>query len=208
MNSLPPLSLPRFHVNELSRPHKAKNASVQAQTQEQAFSAPPEEQQESLTEQELEATPVSDIPVAPILPEIDTGAILNSLETAKAGLERQALTHSQTRIMDFLQTAFPSLCEAFLAEEVTRTLSKMAPSEINTLVIKVPEAFEAAFQRVLQSAPEMSERYALEVIPGREEILIDVDWQSGGLQFDMQHFLESSLARLSGSNQTQEGHNV
>ena len=207
MNSLPPLSLPRFHVNELSRPRKAKQASVHAETSEQAFSAAPEEQ-EIPSEPQLEPSVAPEMPVAPILPEIDTGAILNSLEAAKAGLERHAVTHSQTLITDFLQTAFPSLCEAFLAEEVTRALNKMAPSEIKTLVIKVPEAFEPAFQRALQAAPEIRELCALEVIPGRDEILIDVDWQSGGLQFDMQHFLESSLARLSGSNQTQEGHNV
>ena len=207
MNSLPPLSLPRFHVNELSRPHKAKNASVQTQTSEQEFAVAADEG-ELPTEPQPETAPAPEMPAAPILPEIDTGAILNSLEAAKVGLERHALTHSHTLITDFLQAAFPSLCEAFLAEEVTRTLSTMAPSEIKTLVIKVPEAFEPAFQRALQSAPEMNELYALEVVPGHEEILIDVDWQSGGLQFDMQHFLESSLARLSGSNQTQEGHNV
>lgn len=207
MNSLPPLSLPRFHVNELSRPQKAKNASVQSHAPEQDF-AEAAEQVEVAVEQESAAPAEPELPIAPILPEIDTGAILNGLNAAKADLERAALTHSQTLVADFLRSAFPELCERFLAEDIMLTLSQMAPSEIEKLVIKVPEAFEASFQRALQSAPELSETYELQAIAGRDDIIIDVDWKTGGLQFDMQQFLESSLTRLSGSNQTQEGHNV
>ena len=207
MNSLPPLSLPRFHVNELSRPHKAKNASVQTREPEQDF-ADVAEQVEIEAEPEHTAPPAPELPVAPMLPEIDTGAILNSLDAAKADLERAALTHSQTLVADFLRAAFPELCEQFLAEEVMLTLTKMAPNEIEKLVIKVPEAFEASFQRALQSAPETSDTYELQVVNGRDDITIDVDWKTGGLQFDMQQFLESSQTRLNGSNQTQEGHNV
>lgn len=180
---------------------------MQTHTQEQNFAAA-QEQVEAAPEPEMEAPPAPELPVAPMLPEIDTGAILNSLETAKTDLERAALGHSQNLVADFLRAAFPALCDQFLAEEVMQTLTQMAPNEIEKLVIKVPEAFEASFQRALQSVPEMNETYELQVAHGREDIAIDVDWQTGGLQFDMQQFLESSLARMSGPNQTQEGHNV
>ena len=208
MNSLPPLSLPRFHVNELSRPHKAKNASVQTHVPEQDFEAVQEEIA-AVPEPEQEAVSAQpELPVAPMLPEIDTGAILNSLETAKVDLERAALAHSQHLVSEFLQAAFPALCEQFLADEVMQALTRMAPNEIEKLVINVPEAFEPSFQRAFQGAPQFNEVFELKVMPDRDDIAIEVDWQTGGLQFDMQQFLESSLVRLSGPNQTQEGHNV
>lgn len=207
MNSLPPLSLPRFHVNELSRTHKSVSKSVQTTVREEDFAAVTEETADAIPP-EPEALPEPEAPTAPLLPEVDTGAILKSLEAAKADLEQTALMHSQQMISEFLKAGFPALCDALLAEEVVRATTAMAPDEITKLVVKVPPPFEPSFQRALQASPELSEVFELQPNPGVEDIIIDVDWQSGGLQFDMQQFLESSLARLAGLSPTQEGHNV
>lgn len=207
MSNLPPLSLPRFHVNELSRPRPAKSGALEHPKPETPFAVDSEDPAPQ-SEPELEAQPEPETPPVSMLPEIDTGAILNSLEAAKAGLERAALAHSQQLVSEFLQAAFPALSQAFLAEEVRRAVETMAPNDVERLVVKVPESYAAAFQRTLQASPEMSEICSLETHAGDNSILIDVDWQSGGLTFDMQQFLDSSLARLSGLTQTQEGHNV
>ena len=207
MNSLPPLSLPRFHVNEVSRPRPPQSGSIDQAKPDEPFVVEPEESSPEPVP-ELEAQPEPETPAMPMLPEIDTGAILNSLEAAKAGLERTAIAHSQTLVAEFLESAFPALSEAFLAEEVRRAGEAMAPNQVERLVLKVPETYEAAFQRALQASSEMSEICSLETHAHADAILIDVDWQSGGLTFDMQQFLDSSLARLSGLNHTQEGHNV
>ena len=207
MNSLPPLSLPRFHVNELSRPHKTASQTVQTAVPEEDFAAVAEDPvAEPETESDAHSEP--EMPVAPLLPEIDTGAILNSLEAAKAGLEQTALLHAQQWVAEFMKAAFPALCDAFLAEEVTRATTAMAPNAIEKLIVKIPQNFEASFQRALQASPELSEICELQTHANLEEIVIDVDWQSGGMQFDMQQFLDSSLARLTGLSPTQEGHNV
>ena len=206
MNSLPPLSLPRFHVNELPSTAKALNRALPA-AQEEEFVLPVEDdapQQDA--QSDLPETPIE--PPQPVLPEIDTGTILSSLEAAKTALERTALLHSQELVKEFLQTAFPTLCETLLAEEVVRATAAMMPSEIERLTVKVPAAFEAPFVTALQGSPEMREICEIESIGDADQILIDVNWQTGGLQFDLHNFLESSLARLSGPTHTQEGHNV
>ena len=207
MNSLPPLALPRFHVNELSRTHKTASRTVQSTVPEEDFNAVAQAP-EAEPEIEQDARPEPEMPVAPLLPEIDTGAILNSLEAAKAGLEQAALLYAQQWVAEFMKASFPALCDAFLAEEVSRATAAMAPNEIEKLIVKVPQTFEGAFQRALQASPQLSEICELQTHANLEEIVIDVDWQSGGMQFDMQQFLDSSLARLTGLSPTQEGHNV
>ncbi|MEO0450739.1 MAG: hypothetical protein AAFZ74_10530 [Pseudomonadota bacterium] len=207
MSNLPPLSLPRFHVNELSRPRPTKSGGLEHPKPETPFAVEPEDSTPQ-SEPELEVQAEPETPPVSMLPEIDTGAILNSLEATKAGLERAALAHSQQVVSEFLRAAFPKLSQAFLAEEVRRAIEEMAPKGIERLVLKVPDSYAAAFQRSLQASPEMSEICSLETHVGADSILIDVDWQSGGLTFDMQQFLDSSLARLTGLNQTQEGQNV
>ncbi|MEO1188207.1 MAG: hypothetical protein AAFW60_03965 [Pseudomonadota bacterium] len=83
----------------------------------------------------------------------------------------------------------------------------MAPSEVERLNVQVPAAFEAAFQRAIQSSPRMTEICELRTQPDGP-IVVDVDWGNGGLQFDMDHFLNSSLGRMTGPDQTHEGQNV
>ena len=122
MSSLPPLALPRFHVNALSQTHKSQTAPAQTLPDENDFALPPEDQERSA---EAEASP--DLPDAPLAPppEIDTGTILNSLETAISALQKDALTHSQTLVAEFLRAAFPNLCEALLADEIVRATNAM-----------------------------------------------------------------------------------
>lgn len=205
MSSLPPLALPRFHVNALSQMHKSQTAPAQTLPEEKDFALSPEDQEPSA---DAETSPDSlEAPLA-APPEIDTGTILNSLETAISDLQKDALTHSQTLVAEFLRAAFPNLCEAFLADEIMRATTAMAPNEIERLLLKVPAAFESAFQRALHGSPEMNEICDLQTHSHDEGIIVDVDWRKGGLQFDMNQFLESSLARLAGPTHAQEGHNV
>lgn len=207
MSSLPSLALPRFHVNELPSTSKNLGRALRSEVEEETFAIPVEEDPaEQEPEHEAQAAPAP--PPEALLPEIDTGTILKSLEDAKAALERTALLHSRQLVSDFILAAFPSLSASFLAEEVLQTTNAMTPPEIERLVLTVPNAYEASFQTAIQASPEMRERCDVQTQTDGDEILIDVDWQTGGLHFDLQQFLESSMARLSGPTQIQEGHNV
>lgn len=200
------MALPRFHVNALSQAHKKQTAQAENLPAEKDFAISPNDQ-----EPPADADAASDpfeTPIASPPPEIDTGTILNSLEAAISGLQKDALTHSQALVGEFLRAAFPNLCEAFLADEVMRATSAMAPNEIERLVLKVPVAFEPAFQRAVQASPDMTEICELQTHGHGEDIIVDVDWRTGGLRFDMNQFLESSLARLAGPTHAHEGHNV
>jgi len=145
------------------------------------------------------------IPPQGLLPEIDTGVILNHLEAALGDLERSALAHSQKLVSEFLRAAFPKLCEAFLAEEVMRASNELAPAEIDGLILEVPENYAPSFQRAISASPRLSEVCELRPAALADAIRIEVDWRDGGLQFDMDQFLESSLGRLTGLQPTQEG---
>lgn len=206
MNSLPPLSLPRFHVNALSQSHKKQTSQSENLPAEKDFQVASDDQP-SPEDPEAESDPIEAL-LAPPPPEIDTGTILNSLEAAVSGLQKEALTHSQTLVGEFLRAAFPNLCEAFLADEVMQATNAMMPNEIGRLVLKVPAAFEPAFQRALQASPEMTAICELQTHGHGDDIIVDVDWRTGGLHFDMNQFLESSLARLAGPTHAHEGHNV
>ncbi|MEM9573426.1 MAG: hypothetical protein AAF996_18325 [Pseudomonadota bacterium] len=207
MNSLPPLSLPRFHVNALTPAKKDKTTAAHTPLAEQSFDVPDQEPEQDQAA-EAEAPAALEVPTASLLPEIDTGMILNSLETAVTDLERSALAHSQKLVAEFLQAAFPTLCASFLADEVVQAAREMAPNEIERLVVKVPPAFEQSFQRAVQASPKMAEICELETFGGDEQIVIDVSWRTGGLNFNMDQFLESSLGRLSGPTHMQEGQDV
>jgi len=208
MNSLPPLSLPRFHVNKLTHTHKDPKAAIPSLPQEEAFEVSDDATDDRAPEAEAEAQDIPDVPAQPLLPEIDTGVILERIEAAMTSLERKALAHSQTLVADFIQAAFPNLSEAFLADEVLTATESMAPNEVERLTLTVPSAFESAFQRSIQASPRMTELCELKVHDANDDIRVDVDWRSGGLAFDMDAFLESSLGRLTGPTLTQEGQDV
>lgn len=206
MSSLPPLTLPRFHVNALSQSHKKQMAQTENLPAEKDFQVASDDQP-SPDEVEAASDPI-EAPLTSPPPEIDTGTILNSIEAAVAGLQKEALTHSQALVGEFLRAAFPNLCEAFLADEVMQATRAMMPNEIERLLLKVPAAFEPAFQRAVQASPEMTAICELQTHGHGDDIIVDVDWRTGGLHFDMNQFLESSLARLAGPTHAHEGHNV
>ena len=201
-----PLSLPRFHVNALSPTLRGRAATIDLDVPAETF----ENVQTEAGVAEDPDNPVGAEPAVPqsILPEVDTGAILNHLEAALAGLERSALGHSQQLVSDFIQAAFPNLCQAFLAEEVTRAMSDLTPPSIEALVLRVPPAYERAFQHALHASSRLSEICDLQITASGDDILVDVDWVEGGLQFDMDKFLATSLDRLIGLQPTQEGQDV
>ena len=201
MNSLPPLSLPRFHVNALAPAPKDRNVLVGERGNESAFDAELESQlaqAEDEAEEAVEAVEAVEVPAAPIQPEIDTGTILQSLEAQLEGLQQVAAARSAELTRDFISAAFPRLAEAFLAEEVMREMEATAPPAIDKVVLKVPTQFGVSFQNAVQASPRLSEICELQMLDAATEIYVDADWQTGGLQFDVQRFVESSLARMSG----------
>ena len=198
MNSLTPLSLPRFHVNALAQTQKEKKVMVGDAPPDKPFEAELGGANES-TEQDAEASADAiDATLPPLQPEIDTGAILQSLESQVNELQRAALVRVTELARAFIEAAFPRLAENFLAEEVVRELEATAPPEIEKLVLKVPTQFGASFQSAIQASPRLNEISEVQMLDAATEIQIDADWQTGGLQFDMQRFIESSLARMSG----------
>lgn len=205
MSRLTPLSLPRFHVNALSPTLKQRAASVQGDSTASGFAG---------AQADAESAPQAEAPggeeelsAQALLPEIDTGVILNHLEAALSELERSALSHSQKLVSEFLHGAFPRLCEAFLAEEVMRVSDDLVPADIAALVLHVPDAYAPSFQRAISASPRLSEICELRPDQATDAILIEVDWGTGGLQFDMDQFLESSLGRLTGLQPIHEGQN-
>ena len=199
MNSLPPLSLPRFHVNALAPAPKDRNLLVGERGSEGAFDAELEEQLAQAEDDAEEAIEAVEVPATPIQPEIDTGTILQSLEAQLDGLQQVAAARAAELTRDFITSAFPRLAEAFLAEEVMRELETTAPPAIEKIVLKVPTQFGVSFQNAVQASPRLSEMCELQMLDAAAEIHVDADWQTGGLQFDVQRFVESSLARMSGS---------
>ena len=199
MNSLPPLSLPRFHVNALAPAPKDRNLLVGERGSEGAFDAELEEQLAQAEDDAEEAIEAVEVPATPIQPEIDTGTILQSLEAQLDGLQQVAAARAAELTRDFITSAFPRLAEAFLAEEVMRELETTAPPAIEKIVLKVPTQFGVSFQNAVQASPRLSEMCELQMLDAATEIHVDADWQTGGLQFDVQRFVESSLARMSGS---------
>ncbi|MEL6665095.1 MAG: hypothetical protein AAFQ24_03090 [Pseudomonadota bacterium] len=198
MNSLPPLSLPRFHVNALAPAPKDRNLLVGERGNEGAFDAELEAQLAQTEDEAEEAVEAVEVAPAPIQPEIDTGTILQSLEAQLDGLQQVAAARAAELTRDFIASAFPRLAEAFLAEEVMRELETTAPPAIEKVVLKVPTQFGVSFQNAVQASPRLSEICELQMLDAAEEIYVDADWQTGGLQFDVQRFVESSLARMSG----------
>lgn len=208
MSSIHPLTLPKFHVSGVSQTLKDQSPPAPNRPREEAFG---QAKNDPLTEPELAAEQAeSAMPEpAPIQmpPEIDTGMILNGLAEAVGTLERVALQHSEALVSEFLRSAFPKLCETLLAEEVSQAINSMSPKKVEKLILSVPLAFESAFQRTVQSSPDLQKICEIHPIAG-DRIEIDVDWQTGGLHFDLDQFLESSLVRLNGLSHTQEGQDV
>ncbi|MEL6415406.1 MAG: hypothetical protein AAFQ15_10760 [Pseudomonadota bacterium] len=199
MNSLPPLSLPRFHVNALAPAVKDRNTLGGERGSEGAFDAELEAQLAQAEDEAEETVEAVDVPTAPMQPEIDTGTILQSLEAQMDGLQQAAAARAAELTRDFISAAFPRLAEAFLTEEVMRELETMAPPAIEKLVLKVPTQFGVSFQNAVQASPRLSEICELQMLDAATDIHVDADWQTGGLQFDVQRFVESSVARMSGS---------
>lgn len=202
MNSLPPLTLPRFHVNALAPTLKERNALVGDDASDGGFDAELEAQMapsDDEAEESAEIVEAVEEPAVPIQPEIDTGTILQSLEAQLAGLQQLAAARATELTRDFISAAFPRLADAFLAEEVLRELEATAPPAIEKLVLKVPTQFGVSFQNAVQASPRLSEICELQMLDAATEIHVDADWQTGGLQFDVERFVESSLARMSGA---------
>ncbi|MEM9841901.1 MAG: hypothetical protein AAF767_04600 [Pseudomonadota bacterium] len=206
MSRLTPLSLPRFHTHAPAPTLKQNPALPHDAAAPNDFTIEAEDSAPADATLDAEGSR----PEGPHagLPEIDTGAILNSLSTAMEGLQHAALAHSQQAVAEFLRAAFPALSEAFLGEEIVRAVGEMMPPDIERLQLRVPVHFETAFHRALQSSPELNEICEVHPTAEGDAILVDIDWGDGGLQFDMDAFLESSLGRLHGSTDRQEGQNV
>lgn len=201
MNRLSPLTLPRFDVKALSRTARTLETHTQAPEGQSDFTPDPEPTPQG----DAQAEPVAPDLNAPIIPEpdpVDTGVLLSSLEQGLAELERDATLTCHQALADFFIAAYPRLNEAFLAAEISKALETMAPPKIQRLNLQVPSTLEASFRQSLQASPRLSEICELTPIDSPDRMLVEADWGEGGLSFDMDQFLNSSLGRLSGPENT------
>lgn len=196
MNSSSPLALPRFHVRGLAQTVKGHARLDTEPPTETPFQADLEPQGDTSEDVVPSPEAQADLPPPNLQPEIDTGAILNSLERSIAALQGEALAQSHQAVCEFIQTAFPRLAEEFLAEEVMRELSHGAPPEIERLTVRIPSHLEASFKLALQGSERFQEITDLQIDVEREELSVDADWREGGVQFDMDRFVNSCLARF------------
>lgn len=201
MNRLSPLTLPRFDVKALSRTARTLETHTQAPEGQSDFTPDPD----STPQTEVQAEPIAPDLNAPIIPEpdpVDTGVLLSSLEQSLRELERNATLTCHQALADFFVAAYPRLNEAFLAAEISKALETMAPPKIQRLNLQVPSTLEASFRQSLQASPRLSEICELTPTDSPDRVLVEADWGEGGLSFDMDQFLNSSLGRLSGPENT------
>lgn len=202
MNRLSPLTLPRFDVKALSRTAQTLEAHTQAPEGQSDFA--PEPDAEPPADAQAGAPEAPDLQ-APIIPEpepVDTGVLLASLDQALSELERQANATLHQAIAEFISSAFPRLSEAFLAAEVAQALETTAPPKVERLNLHIPSTLEASFRQALQASPRLSQICELQTLEAPDQMRVEVDWGAGGLSFDMDQFLNSSLGRLSGLHNT------
>lgn len=198
MSKLSPLSLPRFDAKALARTSQARQAYPGTQEpQDELIDAAAADGAEGVAEAGAEEGALEG-PALPETPQIDTGVLLASLERALTEIEQSAMTVSHQAIAEFLTSAFPRLNEAFLAQEVALALQTLAPPNVTHLNVHVPAELKAAFQRTIEQSPRLSDICELHPHDRAEDICVDIDWSEGGVRFDMDQFLNSSLGRLSG----------
>lgn len=201
MNRLSPLTLPRFDVKALSRTARALEAHTQAPDGQSEFE--PEPVPAALPDVPAEEAQPAPHLQAPVIPEpepVDTGTLLASLEASLAEIERAAVATCHQALAEFFASAFPRLNEAFLAAEIAKALESVAPPQIEKLIVQVPSTLEASFSNALQVSAKLSEVCELQPMEQPDKIFVEANWGDGGLQFDMDQFLKSSLGRLSGGH--------
>ena len=197
MSKLSPLSLPRFDAKALARSTQARQAYPGTQEPQDGLvdTAPPEGFDTPVAEAGEDGA--LEAPALPETPQVDTGVLLASLENSLAEMEQSAVAICHQAIGELLMSAFPRLNEAFLSEEVATALQTLAPPNVTHLNVHVPAELKAAFQRTIEQSPRLSEICELHPHDRPDEISVDVDWSEGGVRFDMDQFLNSSLGRLS-----------
>lgn len=201
MSRLSPLTLPRFDVKALARTVRAHEAHTDTPDPQSGFGAEPAPEPDQV-EPEESLPETLQAPVIPELPPVDTGTLLAGLERSMLEVERTALANCQQAVADFLGAAFPRLNEAFLAEEIALAMRTLVPPKVERLNLRVPETLEASFRQIVQSSETLAGKCDVQASSARDEITVDVDWGDGGLQFDMDQFLNSSLGRMTGQQHT------
>lgn len=197
MNRLSPLTLPRFDVKALSRTAQSRESHTEVPDGQSDYAPEPVA---ASVEAEAEALAAPDLQ-APVIPEpdpVDTGVLLASLEASLTEMEAAAMSIYRKTLSDFLMSAFPRLNEAFLAAEITAALETMAPPHVERLNLKIPSTLEASFRHSLQHSQRLAEICELHPSEAPDQMRVEIDWRDGGLLFDMDKFLNSSLGRLSG----------
>lgn len=197
MSKLSPLSLPRFDAKALARTTQARQAYPGTQETLPETAGTPLQGDDGAPHPGSDGQKLQS-QVLPETPQIDTGVLLASLEKSVGEMEHTAMVQCHQAIAEFLNAAFPRLVEAFLAEEVALALQTLAPPNVEKLKIHVPAELKAPFQRSMENAPRLSEISEIHPIDALDKVIVDVDWSTGGVRFDMDQFLNSSLGRLSG----------
>lgn len=199
MSKLSPLSLPRFDAKALARTTQARQAYPGTQeTLPERAGTPPGDGEASGAGAEAGEEFAPPTQTLPDKPQVDTAVLLASLEKSIAELQHSATVQCHQAIAEFLNAAFPRLVDAFLAEEVAMALQTLAPPNVEKLNIRVPAELKAPFQRSVENAPHLSQICEIHPTDMQDKVLVDVDWSTGGVRFDMDQFLNSSLGRLSG----------
>ena len=198
MNRLSPLTLPRFDVKALSRTAQSRESHMESPEGQSDYAPEPSAEPAIDTPEQSLAAPDLQVPVVPEPDPVDTGVLLASLEVSLAEMEKSATEVCRQALSEFLTAAFPRLNEAFLAAEVAAALETMAPPQVERLNLKIPSTLEASFRHSLQNSQRLSEVCELQPAGAADEMRVEVDWRDGGLLFDMDKFLNSSLGRLSG----------
>lgn len=198
MSKLSPLSLPRFDAKALARTTQARQAYPGTQETLPETAGAPLQGDGEAANMGAGGDSGAQGQALPETPQVDTGVLLASLEKSVGEMEHAATVQCHQAIAEFLNAAFPRLVEAFLAEEVALALQTLAPPNVEKLNIHVPAELKAPFQRSMENVPRLSEICEIHPIDAHDKVIVDVDWSTGGVRFDMDQFLNSSLGRLSG----------
>lgn len=119
-------------------------------------------------------------------------ALGEAVQTIEAGAREQL----RAAIASLAADLFPQLSQAFLAEEIARTLEPMVPVSISALEIRSQPALAEPLREAVARIGSLAERCTVVEQEPPDAPGVEVSWQTGGLTFDFERLLADSLARL------------
>lgn len=139
----------------------------------------------------------------PTEPDTDPGpdltqlnAMVAALSTAVQQVEAQGREQVRTVLQSMAQQLLPRVSEAFLAEEIARTLEDVVPVSVSALEIRAKPALAPALREAVARTEALAGRCTVAEQDTSDPPGVEVSWQTGGLTFDFDSLLTDSLARL------------